>query len=62
MGEFSKFLDKEEIDLLIYRFVYSFTFADIAKYIGVTIDSASGKYRRSIEKIKKYYRGNYLCH
>ena len=57
LGSFSEFLDNEELDLLIYRFLYDFKFADIANIKGVTIDSASSKYRRAIEKIRKYYRG-----
>ena len=57
LGSFSEFLDNEELDLLVYRFLYDFRFADIAKIKGVTIDSASSKYRRAIQKIRKYYRG-----
>lgn len=57
LGKFSEFLDKEELDLLVYRFFYGFKFVDIADLTGVSIDSASGKYRRAIDKIKKYYRG-----
>lgn len=61
LGTFSSFLNKEELDLLVYRFLYNFKFSDIATIKGVTLDSASGKYRRAIQKIRDFYGGKNPC-
>ena len=55
--KFSKFLDKEELDLLIYRFLYGFTLNEIANEKRVSINSVSSKFRRTMEKVKKHYLG-----
>ena len=54
--KFKEFLNEEEIDLLVYHLLYGFTFKDIAMMKEVSIDVISSKYRRTIIKIRKYYK------
>lgn len=57
IDKFKGYLTEEEIELIIYKFLYDFTFKDIAKEKKVTIDSISSKYKRTMDKVKKYYKG-----
>lgn len=54
--KFKEFLNEEEIDLIIYHLLYGFTFKDIALMKEVSVDVVSSKYRRTIVKIRKYYK------
>ncbi len=53
---FKPFLNEEEIDLLIYRFIYDFSFREIAEQKGVTTSVISSKYKRAIDKVKKHIK------
>ncbi|HOE15104.1 MAG TPA: sigma-70 family RNA polymerase sigma factor [Candidatus Paceibacterota bacterium] len=52
---FKEFLDEEEISLVVYKFLYEYTFKEIAAIKKVTINSVSSKYKRTLDKIRKYY-------
>lgn len=54
---FKDFLNSEEIELIVYHFLYDFTFKEIAKEKNVSVSIISSKYFRAIQKIKKYYKG-----
>lgn len=54
--KFKDFLDKEEIDLIVYHLLYGFTFKDLAILKNVSIDAISSKYRRTLIKIRKNYK------
>ena len=56
--KFKEFLNKEEIDLIVYHLLYDFSFKEIAKSKKVSINVISSKYKRAIDKIKKYYKEN----
>lgn len=53
---FKTFLDEDEISLVVYKFLYEYTFKEIAAIKNVTINSVSSKYKRTLDKIRKYYR------
>lgn len=57
IDKFKEYLNEEELELIIYKFLYDFTFKDIAKEKGVSIDSISSKYKRTLGKVKKHYKG-----
>ncbi len=57
IDKFKEYLNEEELELIIYKFLYDFTFKDIAKEKGVSIDSISSKYKRTLDKVKKHYKG-----
>ncbi len=52
---FKGFLDEDEIELVIYKLLYEYTFKEIAALKKVTTNSVSSKYKRTIDKIRKYY-------
>ena len=52
---FKGFLDKDEISLVVYKLLYEYTFKEIAAIKKVTTNSVSSKYKRTIDKIRKYY-------
>lgn len=52
---FKGFLEPDEIDLVVYRFLYDFKFKDIAKELGVSVNVITSKYKRTIAKIKAHY-------
>lgn len=56
LEKFKEFLNEEELDLLVYHLLYGFTFKDIAMLKEVSVDVISSKYRRTIIKIRKYYK------
>ena len=56
--KFKEFLNKEEIDIIVYHLLYDFSFKEIARNKNVSINVISSKYKRSIDKIKKYYKEN----
>lgn len=56
--KFKEFLNKEEIDLIVYHLLYDFSFKEIARNKNVSINVISSKYKRAIDKIKKYYKEN----
>ena len=56
--KFKEFLNKEEIDLIVYHLLYDFSFKEIAKSKQTTVNVISSKYKRTIDKIKKYYKEN----
>ena len=56
--KFKDFLNQEEIDLIVYHLLYDFSFKEIAKSKEVSINVISSKYKRAIDKIKKYYKEN----
>lgn len=53
---FENFLDAEEIALVIYKLLYEYTFKEIAAMQKTTTNSVSSKYKRTLDKIRKYYR------
>jgi DNA-directed RNA polymerase specialized sigma24 family protein len=55
LSKFEGFLDKDEIDLVVYRFLYDFKFREIAKDKGVSTNVITSKYKRVMEKIKAHY-------
>ena len=57
IDKFKEYLNEEELELIIYKFLYNFTFKDIANEQGVSIDSISSKYKRTLDKVKKHYKG-----
>lgn len=57
IDKFKEYLNEEELELIIYKFLYDFTFKDIANEQGVSIDSISSKYKRTLDKVKKHYKG-----
>ena len=58
--KFKSFLNEEEIGLIVYKYLYDFTFKEIAMIEGKSIFSISSKYRRAISKLKKHYKGGML--
>lgn len=56
--KFKGFLDESEIDIVVYHILYDFTFKEISKFNGVSVDSISSKYKRIIDKIRKHYEGD----
>jgi len=59
INKFKDFLDKEEIDLVIYHLFYDYTFKEIADMLNVSINAITSKYHRTIEKLKKHYGDDY---
>ena len=57
LTKFSSFLDESEIDLLVYHLLYDYSFKEIASLLGVSINSVTSKYKRTIDKVKKHYKG-----
>jgi len=55
LERFSSFLSGEELDLLVYRFLYGFKFREIAKGKGVSVNAVSSKYKRALDKIRAHY-------
>ena len=59
--KFSKFLNKEELDLIVYHYLYGYTFKEISNIKNVSINSISSKFKRALDKVKAYYKGeNYV--
>ena len=56
LDKFSDFLDKEELDLIVFHLLYDYSFREISKIKNTTTSSISSKYRRAIVKIKKHYK------
>ena len=57
INKFKEFLNKEELDLIIYHLLYDFSFKEIAFEKGVSVNVISSKYKRVLEKVKKHYKG-----
>lgn len=49
-------LDEIEFKVVTLKIYYNYRFIEIGKELGITVHAASGIYRRSIEKIKRYYK------
>ncbi|MFY9422371.1 MAG: sigma-70 family RNA polymerase sigma factor [Bacilli bacterium] len=58
IAKFKTFLTEEETYIVVLRLIFKCTFKEIAKDRNVSVNTVSGKYRRSIEKIRKYYKGD----
>ena len=43
---------------MLFYILYDFTFKEISKINGVSVDSISSKYKRIIDKIRKHYEGD----
>lgn len=54
LDKFSDFLNKEELDLIVFHLLYDYSFKEISKIKNTTTSSISSKYRRAIVKIKKH--------
>lgn len=52
---FKEFLNEEEISLVVYKFLYEYTFKEIAAIKEATTNSISSKYKRTLDKIRKHY-------
>lgn len=48
------YLSKEEIDIIIYHFLYNETFEDISKKLGKPASTIRTIYYRSLKKVKKW--------
>lgn len=55
--KFKEFLNQEELDLIVLHLLYDFSFKEIAKEKGTTVDAISSKYRRTLVKVRKHYKG-----
>lgn len=55
INDFRSFLTSEEIEILLDHIIYCMTFTEIAKSKNKSRFSVASKYRRIIDKIKKYY-------
>lgn len=53
--QFKKYLNQEELEIIIDHLVFNYTFKEIAKYRNVSLFAISSKYKRTIDKLKKYY-------
>lgn len=56
INKFSDFLNKEELDIIVYHLLYDFSFREISKENKTTTSVISSKYRRAIDKIKSHYQ------
>ena len=57
LTQFSSFLDESEIDLVVYHLLYGYSFKEIAILLETSINSITSKYKRTIDKVKKHYKG-----
>lgn len=55
--KFKDFLNEEEIELIILHLIYEFTFKEISESKNVSINVISSKYKRTLDKVKKHYKG-----
>lgn len=53
--EFKKYLNVEEVEIIVDHLIFEYTFKEIANSRGVSLFSISSKYKRAIDKLKKYY-------
>jgi len=60
LNELSSVLSEDEIDVLSLHLIYKMSFKEISEYKGVTIHSISSRYRRSLMKLKNYYKDGNL--
>jgi len=60
LNELSSVLSENEIDVLSLHLIYRMSFREISEYKGVTIHSISSLYRRSLMKLKNYYKDGNL--
>jgi RNA polymerase sigma-70 factor (ECF subfamily) len=56
ISKFEKFLSEDEIDIVVLHIIFKCTFKEIAEEKNVSVNVISGKYRRSLDKIKIHYR------
>lgn len=54
--KFKDLLSEEELSIVMDHLLCDFTFREIGEFKNMTVDTVSGKYRRAIEKLKKYYK------
>lgn len=59
IDKFKDFLNKEEVDLIVYHLFYGFTFKELADISQVSINVIASKYKRSIDKVRKHYKGGF---
>lgn len=52
--DLQKFLSPEEVDIIIFRLVFNYSFKEIAKEMNTTLYTISSKYYRAIKKIKDF--------
>ena len=50
--EIKKYLDKEEVDIILSHLLYGDTFSDIANKYNVSVNTIKTKYYRAIEKVR----------
>ncbi len=55
--KFRSFLSEEEIELVVLHLLYGFKFREIAVEKKVGVDAVSSKYKRTLDKIKRHYKG-----
>jgi RNA polymerase sigma-70 factor (ECF subfamily) len=60
IAKFKTFLSEEEVNIVVLRLIFKCTFKEIAQEKNVSVNVVSGKYRRSLEKIKKHYKGEWI--
>lgn len=58
ISKFKTFLTEDELYVVVLHLIFRCTFKEIAREKNVSVNVVSGKYRRSLEKIKKHYRGD----
>lgn len=56
INQFKDFLSEEELDIVVYHLIFRCTFREIALKKNQTINAVAGKYKRSLQKIRKHYR------
>lgn len=58
IARFKTFLNEEEVYIVVLHLLFKCTFKEIADEKNVSVNTISGKYRRSLDKIKKHYKGD----
>lgn len=55
--KFKLFLSNDEIDIVVYHVLYGFKFKEISLMKNVSVNVVTSKYKRILEKIRRYYKG-----
>ena len=55
--EFSKYLKKDEADIVVLKIYYGYKFQEIGELLKMPQETVASKYYRSLEVLKKYYGG-----
>jgi RNA polymerase sigma-70 factor, ECF subfamily len=53
MKLFQHYLDQQEIDIILYRIYYNYSFKEIAEFMKLPLSTISSKYARALKKVKK---------